>query len=158
LFRAFLRRIGLVGDPDETVDPLSTEFVGELGFELVNSADAEQQREEVHRDGRVSDLDTVAVGDFVAEPLGVGLDRIAVNLETVLVLENPFHACERILRGMKQAEVNNWFGVVAVLVEPLRNIAIVGMSALRALISLNLDSNLVEAILGDEWAKSRSVR
>jgi hypothetical protein len=47
----------------------------------------------------------VAVGDFVAEPLGVGLNRIAVNLKTVLVLENPFHGCERILRGMKQEGV-----------------------------------------------------
>ncbi|WP_435079493.1 hypothetical protein [Halococcus sp. AFM35] len=92
----------------------------------------------------------MAVGDFVAEPLGVGLDRIAVNLETVLVLENPFTRMERILRSMKQAEVNDWFGVVAVFVEPFRDIAIIGMSALRALITLNLDGDLIEAILGDE--------
>ena len=51
---------------------------------------------------------------------------------------------------MKQAEVNNWFGVIAVLIEPLRTIAIVGMTALRALIPLNLNGDLVEAILGDE--------
>jgi len=54
---------------------------------------------------------------------------------------------------MKQAEVNNWFGVIAVLIEPLRTIAIVGMTALRALIPLNLNGDLVEAILGDEDGK-----
>jgi hypothetical protein len=51
---------------------------------------------------------------------------------------------------MEQAEINDWFGVFTVLVEQLPDIAIVGMSALGALIPLNLDSDLVEAILGDE--------
>ena len=73
----------------------------------------------------------MAIGDFVAEPLGVDLDRIAVNLETVLVLENPFLCVELILCSMKQTEVNDWFGVVTVLVEPLRAIAIVGVAALE---------------------------
>ena len=81
LFPTFLRWVGLVGDTDETVDILAGEFVGELGFEFVNGAGTEQQREEVHRDRRASDLDAVAVGDFVAEPLGVALDRVPINLK-----------------------------------------------------------------------------
>jgi hypothetical protein len=64
-------------------------------------------------------LDTVAVGDCVAEPLGVALDRVPIDLETVLVLENPFTGVERILRGMKQTEINDGLGVVAILVAVL---------------------------------------
>jgi|AntDeeMetagen134_2_1112570.scaffolds.fasta_scaffold00379_4 hypothetical protein len=47
----------------------------------------------------------------------------------------------------------SWFSVLTVFVKSLRAIAIVGVAALRALIPLNLNGDLVEAILGDEDGK-----
>jgi hypothetical protein len=94
LLCAFLRRIGLVRAADETVDLLVAQLVGELRSELLNGADAEQQREEIERESTASDGDTVL--------LGVPLDCITIDLEAVLVLENPFARMEWILSGVKQ--------------------------------------------------------
>jgi len=150
LFRIFLRWVGLVGDTDETVDLLADEFVGELGFEFVNGAGTEQQRGEVHRDRRASDLDAVAVGDFVAEPLGVALDRVPINLKTVPVLENPFNASERILRGVKQTGVDDGLSVVAILVEQLRDITLKSASAVRTFVELDVDGDPLKALISNE--------
>jgi hypothetical protein len=92
----------------------------------------------------------VAVGDFVAEPLGVALDRVSIDLNPVLVLENPFHASERILRGMKQAEINDWFPVVAVLVKQRRHVWKHWLPAVLAPIAAVFDLHVFEAVLGDE--------
>ena len=51
---------------------------------------------------------------------------------------------------MEQTEVNDWLSVFTVLVEPLRGVAIVGAFTLRALIALQLNSDFLEAVLGDE--------
>jgi hypothetical protein len=48
----------------------------------------------------------MAVGDFVAEPLGVALNRVPVNLNSVLVLENSFTGVERILRSLGLATLS----------------------------------------------------
>ncbi len=95
----------------------------------------------------------MAVGDFVAESLGVVLNRITVYLNSILILKNPFTGVKRILRSMKQTELNNWFSVVAVLVEPFRAITVKGMTTPRALISLKFNSNLIKAIISDKNGK-----
>ena len=80
----------------------------------------------------------MAVGDFVAEPLGVALDRVPINLKTVLVLENSFSVSERIFRGMKQTEVDDGLSVVAILAEQLRDITLKSASAVRTFVELDL--------------------
>ena len=89
-------------------------------------------------------------GEFVAEQLSIALHGISIDLEAVLILENPFTRVERILRRMEQTEVNDWLSVFTVLVEPLGGVAIVGAFTLRALIALQLNSDFLEAVLGDE--------
>lgn len=107
-------------------------------------------------ESRVGDLDAVAVCDCVTEPLGVALDRVLIDMKSVLVLENPFTGVKRILRSMKQTEVGNGLDVVVILAEQFRDVILKSASAVRTFVELDVDSDSLKTLAGNESSEVRS--
>ena len=86
-----------------------------------------------------------------SEEFCIALNGIAVNLNPVVSVKNPFDTVERILRCVIQTEINDWLAVEAVLVEQLRHVAVNGLFTALAPVALNRDGHFFEAVLG-EWS------
>ena len=54
---------------------------------------------------------------------------------------------------MKQTEINDGLGVVAILVEQFRDITLKSASAVRALVELDVDSDSLKAFVDNETSK-----
>ena len=59
-------------------------------------------------------------------------------------MENPFTGVERILRSMKQTEVNDGLGVLTILVEQFRDGSLKAASTVRIFIELDVDETFIE--------------
>lgn len=66
-------------------------------------------------------------------------DCIPVNVEHVLILKQPFTGVIWLLGGMKKTEINDWLGVVYILVKPFREISSERVFTCGALVSLDLN-------------------
>lgn len=74
-------------------------------------ADAGDQGKQTERERFVGDCHGVTVTDSVNEQFGVALDRIPIDLNAVVDVENPLNLLERILRGMVKSEIDDRFAV-----------------------------------------------
>jgi hypothetical protein len=63
---------------------------------------------------------------------------------------NPFTPVEQILRGMVEPEVDDWFAVETVLVEPFGHLCVDPFLVLLAPVSLDGNRYVLKAVLSDE--------
>lgn len=60
---------------------------------------------------------------------------------------------ERILRGMKQTEINDGLGVVALLVEQFRDVTLKSASTVRTFVELDVDSDSFKPFGGNKLSE-----
>ena len=99
--------------------------------------------------GRVVDgqyqSDDLAFG----EQFCVSLDGIAIDLDAVVGMENPFDAVERIPRSVIETQINDRLTVETLLVEQFGHIAIDWFLAVFVPVALHGNGDLFEAVLSE---------